>query len=595
MGCDGGRRQGQRRIDQALLTGQFQENSRSGWLRHASGYIPRVAGDDLLASAGTLRATYAAVDWAHGPLGPMSSWSQALRHTLDLVLHTRFPATLLWGPELVLLYNEAYAPLIADKHPGALGGRAEDVFPEAWDLIGPLLRSVMAGGAATWIENAHVPLERQGFLEECYFTFSYSPVRSTDEGSRATVEGILDIATETTRQVLDRRRLLLLTQLGDQLAPVRTAGEVLDRAGAILQAATSDFSAAEIRLEDLAKQLSTPSAPGDVILQETPQGQVAWLPLTMADGADGRASVWLLLNPHLSIDDPHLGFLRLIASALTQALDRVRIHEAERRAAAAERGLSEALQRSLLTKPIEPDHLQVAVRYLPAAEQAQVGGDWYDSFLLPDGTLTMVIGDVTGHDREAAAAMAQLRNLLRGVAFTLIKPPGLVLGGLDQAMYGLAVDAFATAIVAQVDRDGSAGRGMRTLRWSNAGHPPPILIRQGGSAQLLEKTPDLLLGLGGEQDRGDHETPLAPGDSVVFYTDGLVERRGAPLSSGLTWLTGVLAKCQGMNAEEICDRILGALDGTVEDDIALLVLRAYSEAARGPAPPDRSCCRRTCA
>ena len=112
--------------------------------------------------------------------------------------------------------------------------------------------------------------------------------------------------------------------------------------------------------------------------------------------------------------------------------------------------MSEVLQRSLLAEPPAQPGLDIAVRYRPAAEQAQIGGDWYDAFVLPDGALTVVVGDVTGHDADAAAAMAQVRNLLRGVAYTLRGAPAEVLAGVDGSMEGLGIDVFASAVLAQV-------------------------------------------------------------------------------------------------------------------------------------------------
>ena len=154
----------------------------------------------------------------------------------------------------------------------------------------------------------------------------------------------------------------------------------------------------------------------------------------------------------LGDDDDYLGFLSLVAAAISQAMTRVSVREAER-------SLSEALQRSLLTQPPGSGDLQVAVRYQPAAEEAQVGGDWYDAFLLPDGALTMVVGDVAGHDQEAAASMGQLRNLVRGVAYSLDETPAGVLRGLDRAMEGLDVGVIATAVLAQVQEREADGPG----------------------------------------------------------------------------------------------------------------------------------------
>ena len=140
---------------------------------------------DPFRSAGALRADYERVDWASTPLGPVAGWSPTLLTTVDLMLGNRFPVTLLWGPELVLVYNQAYVELIGDKHPAALGRAArEDVFPEAWDMIGPMLHGVLDGGDTTWSEDVLLPLDRAGFLEECYFSFSYSAVRDADGPDR---------------------------------------------------------------------------------------------------------------------------------------------------------------------------------------------------------------------------------------------------------------------------------------------------------------------------------------------------------------------------------------------------------------------------
>jgi serine phosphatase RsbU (regulator of sigma subunit) len=542
-------------------------------------YSALVLDDVLLRAAGSLRRSYEDVDWAATPLGAVATWSPALVNAVDFVLHTRFPVTLFWGPEFVMVYNPAYVPLIADKHPAALGRRAREVFPEAWDTIGPMMQGVLAGDGATWVEDAHVPLQRDGILEEAYFTFSYSPIRSAD----GTIEGVMDIAAETTRTVVDRRRLRLLGRLGDDLAAVGHAGEVVECALAVLAHDGDDIAAAGIRLPGASGatgDVPLPDAPSlplrdgrDLTLDETPAGRFAWLPLTPPAGSAGAEHVLVVaLSAHLRPDPAYLEFLSLIAASIGQALDRATARDAERAVAAAEHGMSEALQRSLLTAPRETAGLELAARYQPAAEQAKIGGDWYDSFVLPDDSLTVVIGDVSGHDREAAAAMAQVRNLLRGVSYTLQKPPARVLCGLDEAMTGLDVNAFATAIIAQLPEPGPDAGGDRTLIWSNAGHPPPVLVAPDGAARLLSTAPDLLLGVG-TGDRADHEAILAPGSTVVFYTDGLVERRGVPISDSLRWLTDLLQGTHALAPAELCDHLIAQLADGVEDDVALLVLR----------------------
>jgi hypothetical protein len=438
----------------------------------------------------------------------------------------------------VLVYNEAYAGLIADKHPSALGSRAQDVFPEAWAAIGPMMERVYAGHGANWVEDEHVPLRRNGRLEECYFTFSYSPVRAQD----GTIEGVMDIATETTREVLDRRRLSLLTQLGVVLSEVEHADEVPARALPVLRTAVEDLPWVDIRLGE------GPAEDAD--------GRLRSLSL-----ASRRTSVQgaldVELSEHLVPDGAYEAFLRLIAGSLGQALDRAAALEAER-------GITVAMQRDLLASPPDLPGIDIAVRYRPAAERAQIGGDWYDAFELRNGRLTIVVGDVTGHDANAAAAMAQVRNLLRGIAYTCQEPPATVLAGLDDAMQGLAIDVFATAILGQLE--GNA------LEWCNAGHLPPVLVEPGGAAHLLATPPEAMLGIA-PADRRDHRVVLEPGAALVIYTDGLIERRGVSLTDSLRWLVSELDGCAGMAAEEIADHVIARIEEPAEDDIALLVLR----------------------
>jgi serine phosphatase RsbU (regulator of sigma subunit) len=494
---------------------------------------------------------------------------------VDLALHTSFPVTLFWGPEFILVYNEAYVSLIGDKHPSALGSPAREVFPEAWDLIGPMMQDVLDGKGSTWVEDQLVPLLRRGFLEECFFTFSYSLVRGADGAA----EGVLDIAAETTAQVHDRRRLALLSRLNARLVDLEDAEELQAQALRLLRDMPADLAAVDIRLSGvpgpdndprLPRAPAVPLGSSGVVVEETAPGRVAWAPLG-APGRAGQPVLVVLLNEQLAVDVSYLSFVRLVAAALVQALDRAMAREAERRIATAERDMSEALQRSLLTRPRQPAGLEVAVRYQPAALQAQIGGDWYDSFELPDGTLTVVIGDVAGHDQQAAAVMAEVRNVLRGVALTLQTNPASVLSALDGALRGLAPEVVATAVLAKLERDEPVGR--RTLRWSNAGHPPPVLLAPDGSTRLLEADADLLLGLQPDSPRTDQAVELDGEASVVFYTDGLVERRGAPLEEGLRWLTGTLEGLHRLSAEQLCDHLLGEIGNAHEDDTALLVLR----------------------
>ena len=271
-----------------------------------------------------------------------------------------------------------------------------------------------------------------------------------------------------------------------------------------------------------------------------------------------------------------LELLEAFAAQCAQVLDRIETRRAEQAAHAEVRGMAEALQRSLLAEPPQPDDLQIAVRYVPAAAQAQVGGDWYDAFTVGDGTTMLVIGDVTGHDRHAAAAMAQVRNVLRGVAHSQPESPARVLAALDRAMGDLAVGTLATAVLARVEKvDGAGDEGRRLLRWSNAGHPAPVLVEEDGTVTLLERTPNRLLGVGPDALRVEHACLLPPGSTLLLYTDGLVERRGANLDDGVAWLCQEIADLRHLPLDELCDRLLSVLPEELDDDVALLALRAH--------------------
>ncbi|GAB3598065.1 hypothetical protein GCM10027446_27440 [Angustibacter peucedani] len=270
--------------------------------------------------------------------------------------------------------------------------------------------------------------------------------------------------------------------------------------------------------------------------------------------------------------------LSAFAAQCAQALQRIKAREAEREATMSSRLLSESLQRSLLTDPVQPEHLQLVVRYQPAAREAYVGGDWYDAFQVGGGDTLIVIGDVAGHDRLATAAMAQVRGVLRGVAHSLDSTPAEVLGGLDRAMQDLGVDALATAVLARVEcpDDDCAGSARRLLRWSNAGHPPPVLLHPDGRAELLRREPELLLGVQPSTARTDHVLELEPGATVLLYTDGLVERRGEPLGTGLEWLNHRVQSLAALPLDALLDALLAELPTDVEDDVALLAVRVES-------------------
>ncbi|MGX5655952.1 SpoIIE family protein phosphatase [Geodermatophilus nigrescens] len=237
---------------------------------------------------------------------------------------------------------------------------------------------------------------------------------------------------------------------------------------------------------------------------------------------------------------------------------------------------AETLQRSLLSDPTTTDGLEVAVRYVPATREAQVGGDWYDVFGQPDGSTMLVIGDVVGHDVQAAACMAQLRGLLRGIAYDNGDSPARVLGRLDAAIEGLDLRAMATVLVARLSPSDDGGAA--TLRWSSAGHLPPVTAGPDGSAVTLTGgRPGLLLGVSPAAPRVDAEVRLEAGSTLLLYTDGLVERRDEGFDDGIDRLGVALADLRDASVEEVSDAVLARLvpEGA-EDDVALVAVRLRS-------------------
>jgi len=138
----------------------------------------------FLRGGGAMGALMREMDWARTALGPAEAWPQSLKTSVSICLDSGFPVLLWWGPELVMLYNDAYRPMLGDKHPQSMGQAGSECWPEIWGTIGPMLHDVLERGKTSYHEDLMLPLHRRGFAEECYFTFTYSPIR--DEHSRGT-------------------------------------------------------------------------------------------------------------------------------------------------------------------------------------------------------------------------------------------------------------------------------------------------------------------------------------------------------------------------------------------------------------------------
>lgn len=349
--------------------------------------------------------------------------------------------------------------------------------------------------------------------------------------------------------------------------------------GGLVQRATSSGKPAVVTLDALERDGSRSTEPeADSASADASTASCAAVPIV----ARGEvAGVFVLYRhgdrPQLSAEE--LATAADIAARAGLALENSRLYREQQ-------SLAEGLQRSLLTLPPEPDHCQIVVRYLPAAEVASVGGDWFDAFLQADGSTVLVIGDVVGHDTAAAAAMGQVRGLLRGIAWHSGAGPADVLTGLDAAIQGLQVETTASVVVVRVEQTPEEQqRGVTHLRWSNAGHPPPMVIDTDGTVTALAGLEaDLLLGIDPSTDRAESRIALDRGTTVLLYTDGLIERRSRGLDEGLALLRDTLTELAELDLDELCDELIKRmLSNEAEDDVALVALRLHRQDVPRPA------------
>ncbi|HEY0186615.1 MAG TPA: SpoIIE family protein phosphatase, partial [Cellulomonas sp.] len=260
-----------------------------------------------------------------------------------------------------------------------------------------------------------------------------------------------------------------------------------------------------------------------------------------------------------ALDDATRTVLQLTVRRVGLAVDNVRLYEREHR-------LAETLQRAMLPEQAEVDGLDVWSYYAPNSEHAQVGGDWYDVLQITPDVVGVVIGDVVGHDVEAAAAMGQLRSVVRSYAYE-VTDPGPVLERVDQLVAGMRIPRAAGLVLTTLTRTASGW----DMAYSRAGHLPALHVRRGVGV-LLDDAGGSLIGFGGRP-RQTARTTLLPGDVLVFYTDGLIERRSRPLRDGLRELTQVAVAATATDAAGIGEELLSRLADSPEDDVAVVVVR----------------------
>jgi len=518
-----------------------------------------------------------AFPWATTPLGPVDSWPEQLRLLVRVMLSSEFPMMIVWGDEYTQLYNDAFRPILGTgKHPSALGHSTRETWSEIWDEIGPLFAKVFAGHAV-WNADHRLLINRNGYDEEAFFTYSYSPIVDDTD----TVAGLLVVATETTDQVIDRRRLSCIGGLARALVGATSIESVTN---ATIDALRDCVSAAAIAIDAVLADsvVRIASLPGhhaeasdhalirDVASSTRPIVlDPAWEPGRPAsrvafaiDHPKLRTVVTLATNPHRPFDAGYEQFVDLVRAAMSASLTAALIRADE---IGALRLISDTLQDAMLA--LASDLPTVAARYLPKASNLTVGGDWYDVLDLGGGRRGLIVGDCVGHGLEAATAMGALRNVSRALLADG-RGPAEVIGSLDRFATTMPAAACATVVCAVVDL------AEQVITYSNAGHPPPLLV-QGDDVIWLDQALGTPLAVD-EPTRGEAQIDVRPDDLLVLYTDGLVERRHEHLDEGLLRLAKVAVAARDEPVEEVANRLIEELVGTTaRDDVALVVKRIH--------------------
>jgi len=322
---------------------------------------PTHAASTVLSGGGEMGALMRSIDWSRTAVGPVDHWPQSLRTALSILLETGFPMYIAWGKDFTQFYNDGYRPILGStKHPSAMGISTRETFAEIWPIIGPMFQGVLDGRPTTVVDFL-LPLDRHGFAEECYFIFSYSPIR--DEGGQ--VGGVLVTVTETTQRVLGERRLKTTQALAAETRVSKTVIDACAIAGDVLARNSADLPSAKIYLVapdgrtaamvGQAGDMSLPIELGETIgLSEGPfalamrTGEPQWLEVARA-GADRGKILALPITPQgaaqpvgflvagtsarLLFDDAYRDFMALVASQIGTAIASAQMYEqAEARA-----------------------------------------------------------------------------------------------------------------------------------------------------------------------------------------------------------------------------------------------------------------------
>ncbi|WUH89213.1 SpoIIE family protein phosphatase [Streptomyces sp. NBC_00433] len=269
-------------------------------------------------------------------------------------------------------------------------------------------------------------------------------------------------------------------------------------------------------------------------------------------------------NDGTPFTDDDEALLTALASAASVSIENARLYERLKYT-------TEQFQRRMLPDLPDLGPIEVRARYQPASELPKLGGDWYDVLVLPDGVACIVVGDVTGHDPGVAPVMGQFRNMLHALAHDRGGPPGTIVSKLDDVIGTLDDPPAATLILGRLEE---RRPGEYTFHWTNAGHPPPLLIALDGTVCFLAPPRHgIPVGVDPRLPRPDHEHPLPPGSTLLLFTDGLVERRDQDIDDSLRALAAQAGSLATVDLDALCDEVIAHHGQVFDDDVAVLVVR----------------------
>ncbi len=508
--------------------------------------------------------------WESTPLGSQATWSQPLRSIVSVIRNSGFPMLIWWGAEHIQLYNDAYIRLFGKRHPAGFGQRGPDCWPEIWPIIGPMIDRVRLTGDPFSAQDMLFTLERNGFAEEAYFTFSYSRV----DGYDAADSGVLCACNETTTAVLRERNFRMMADTIANVIYTHASDGTVEWANSRWY----DYSGLppEIALTPEGWARVMPAADYDRLLCVLGEAfaagngyetEVRFKP----DGGADAAYRWFLLRA-VPMHAPDGTLLRWAGSA-TDVHDSRVAAELLRVQLEREHQASRAFQTAALPQILPTiAGLALSAVYEPAGAQDLVGGDWFDAFRLPDGRVVLSVGDVMGSGLSAAITMAAVRQAIRGAAH-VFPEPAAVLDAADHALRSEQADRIVTAFVGVLDPL------TLILTYASAGHPAPLVRFTDGTICELSAV-DFPLGLRNEEGRqrgANGSIALRDKSLLVLYTDGLIESTRDALA-GEQRLRTALGTADVYDAENPAAAIRTLLPPAANDDVAILAVRIAAEA-----------------